>query len=108
MSRDDSDDGLNNGAEHTLSVQCKNCLDSHIYASKVVPLKHDLAHMLPVLDGIDRRLGEEDLSTGRVDLHLLAEGVVPEMLHVIPPFDDAVVHLHRRHTLDKTPLLLPR
>ena len=77
----------------TLRVQREDGLDGDVHAAEAVPLEHDLAHLLPVLERVHRRLGQEDLGAGRVDAHLLVEGVVPQQLHVVPAFDDAVFHL---------------
>lgn len=79
--------------ELTLRVQRQHGLNRHVDAAKVVALQHDLAHLLAVLERVHGRLREEDLAPGRVDLHLLVEGVVPQMLHIIPLLHDAVFHL---------------
>lgn len=78
----------------TLGVEGKHGLDGDIDAAKVVAFEHDLGHHLAVLQGVHWRFGEEDLAAGGVDLHLLEEGVVPEMLHVVPALDDTVLHLY--------------
>lgn len=78
--------------EHTLRIQSQHSLNSHINTPKTIPLEHDLAHLLAVPEGIHGRFGEEDLAATGVDLHLVEEGVVPEVLHVVPFLDDAVLH----------------
>lgn len=75
-----------------MRIQRQHSLDGHIYATKVVPLKHDLAHLLPVLDRVHGRLRQQDLPAGRVDLELFVKCVVPKVLHVIPFLDDTVLH----------------
>ena len=78
----------------TLGVEGEDGLDGDIDTAKVVAFKHDFGHHFAVLQGVHWRFGEEDLAAGGVDLHLLEEGVVPEMLHVVPALDDTVLHLH--------------
>ena len=67
----------------------------NVHAAEVVLLEHDVAHLLAVLERVHGRFGEEDLAAGGVDLHLLVEGEVPEVFHVIPSLDDPVLHLKR-------------
>lgn len=90
----------------TLRVQRQHRLNRHVDAAKVVALQHDLAHLLAVLERVHGRLREEDLAPGRVDLHLLVEGVVPQMLHIIPLFDDAVFHLQQQSV--NMPVVFPQ
>ena len=78
-----------------LCVEGEHGLNGDIYAAKVVALKHDFGHHFAVLEGVHWRFGEQDLATGGVDFHLLEEGVVPEVLHVVPALDDTVFHLSR-------------
>lgn len=52
-----------------------------------------LDDLLPVLGGVHGRLRQQDLAVAGVDVELLrAEGVVPQVLHVVPVPDDAVLH----------------
>lgn len=52
-----------------------------------------LDDLLPVLGGVHGRLGQQDLAVARVDVELLGpEGVVPQVLHVVPVPHDAVLH----------------
>lgn len=76
----------------TLGIECEDGLDCDVDAAKLVILKHDLGHLLAVLERVHRGLGEEDLAPARVDLEFLLERVVPQDLHVVPVLDDAVVH----------------
>jgi len=75
-----------------LCVQRQHGLDGNVDTAEAVAVKHDLAHLLPVLEGVHGRLGQQDLTACGVDLHLLVEGVVPQVLHVVPLLDDAVLH----------------
>lgn len=78
--------------KHTLRIQSQHSLNSDIDTTEAVALEHDLAHLLAVPEGVHGGLGEEDLAAAGVDLHLVEEGVVPEVLHVVPLLDDAVLH----------------
>lgn len=52
-----------------------------------------LDDFLPVLGGVHGGLGQKDLAVAGVDVELLwAKGVVPQVLHVIPVPDNAVLH----------------
>lgn len=62
----------------TLSIEGEHSLNSDVDTTKLIVLKHDLAHFLPVLGRIHRRFGEEDLLAGSLDLELLLKGVIPE------------------------------
>ena len=76
----------------TLSIQRQNGLNCDIDATKAVLLEHDLGHALTVDLWVHGRLSEQDLAAGGVDLELLVKRVVPEMFHVLPVADDAVLH----------------
>jgi len=82
----------NNTRGQTLGVEGEHGLNGDIDTTEVVAFKHDFSHHFAVLQGVHWRFGEEDLAASRVNLHLLEEGVVPEMLHVVPALDDTVLH----------------
>merc|ERR1739848_253943 len=52
--------------------------------------KHDLSHLLPVGLGVEGSLSQEDGVLLGGDTELIVEGVVPDLLHVIPVGHDAV------------------
>lgn len=79
-------------ARRTLGIQGQHRLDRHVDAAEAVALEHDLAHLLAVLERVHGRLRQQDLAALGVRLHLLVEGVVPEVLHVVPLLHDAVLH----------------
>ena len=60
-----------------MSVQSKDGLNGDVDAAKLVLLKHDLAHLFPVLGRVHRRFGEHDLAAFGADLELFVKGVVP-------------------------------
>jgi hypothetical protein len=67
-------------------------LDGDVDTAKVISIKHDLAHLLSVLERVHRRLRQEDLLARRIDLELLVEGIIPKMFHIVPLLNDAVLH----------------
>src|SRR5262249_26081805 len=53
-------------------------------------LEHDLGHALTVSLGVEGSLSEEDRVLLRGDTQLVVEGVVPDLLHIVPVGDDTV------------------
>jgi hypothetical protein len=49
-----------------------------------------LSHFLPVGFGIERGLGEKDGMFLRSNTEFIVEGVVPNLLHVVPVGDNTV------------------
>jgi hypothetical protein len=92
-------DGVGNtvaGVEHDTSraagrVERQDSLDGDVERRGVESLEHDLGHLLTVRLRVQRRLGEEDRVLLRRDTQLVVEGVVPDLLHVVPVGDDAVL-----------------
>ena len=83
------------GVEHntgrtTRCVQGKDCLDLHVECGYVEGFKHDLGHLFPVCLGIERGLCKEDWMFFRRNAQLIIEGVVPNLLHIVPIGDDTV------------------
>merc|ERR1719300_1465776 len=72
-------------------VQRQHSLDVHVHGRCVEGLKHDLGHLLPVGLGVERCLGQEDWVLLRGDTELVVEGVMPDLLHVVPVGHDAVL-----------------
>ena len=54
-------------------------------------LKDDLNELLPVALGVEGSLGVEMRGLVGRDSQLVVEGVVPDLLHVVPVGDDAVL-----------------
>ncbi|KGL73103.1 hypothetical protein N309_08917, partial [Tinamus guttatus] len=71
-------------------VQGQHSLDGHVHGRHVEGLKHDLGHLFPVGFGVERSLSEEGGVLLRGHAQLVVEGVVPNLLHVVPVCDDAV------------------
>ena len=66
-------------------------LNGDIHGGGAEGLKHDLGHLLPVGLGVEGRLSEQDGVLLGGDAQLVVEGVVPDLLHVVPVGDDAVL-----------------
>merc|ERR1719422_234532 len=73
-------------------VEGEHSLDGDIHGGGVEGLKHDLGHLLPVGLGVERGLSEEDGVLLRGNAELIVEGVVPDLLHVVPVGDDSVLN----------------
>merc|ERR1719383_98948 len=75
----------------TGSVQGKHGLDAHVRGGGVEGLEDDLDELLPVALGVEGSLGVEMRRLVGRDSQLVVEGVVPDLLHVIPGSDDTVL-----------------
>merc|ERR1711872_602808 len=83
-------------------VEGKHSLDTDVHGWAVEHLEGDLRHLFPVGLRVKRSLRVED---GRLiwrDSQLVVEGVMPDLLHVIPVGDDTV--LDGVHQREDTPL----
>merc|ERR1712083_874945 len=72
-------------------IEGEDSLDGNIHGGHIEGLKHDLGHLLTVSLGVEGSLGEEDGLFLRGNTELIVEGVVPDLLHVIPVGDDSVL-----------------
>merc|ERR550534_3236966 len=73
-------------------IEGEDSLDGNIHGGHVEGLEHDLGHLLTVSLGVKGSLSEEDGLFLRGDTELVVEGVVPDLLHVIPVGDDSVLN----------------
>merc|ERR1712178_74095 len=73
-------------------VQGEHSLDGDVHGGHVEGLEHDLGHLLPVGLGVEGSLSQEDGLLLGGDTELVVEGVVPDLLHVIPVGDDSVLN----------------
>merc|ERR1719397_1583944 len=76
----------------TRGIQGEDSLDGDIHGRHVEGLEHDLGHLLTVSLGVEGSLSKEDRLLLRGNTELIVEGVVPDLLHVIPVGDDSVLH----------------
>ena len=75
----------------TGGVQGQDSLDGDVEGGGVEGLEHDLGHLLTVRLGVDGGLSQEDGVLLGSDTELVVEGVVPDLLHVIPVGDNTVL-----------------
>merc|ERR1719187_2198158 len=68
----------------TRGIEGEDSLDGNIHGRHVKGFKHDLSHFLTVSLGVKGSLSEEDGLFLRGNTELIVEGVVPDLLHVIP------------------------
>merc|ERR1719458_1809872 len=76
----------------TRGVEGKDSLDGNIHGGHVEGLEHDLSHLLTVSLGVEGSLSKEDGLLLGGNTELVVEGVVPDLLHVIPVGDDSVLN----------------
>merc|ERR1712227_443312 len=72
-------------------VEGEDSLDGDVHRGHVEGLEHDLGHLLSVGLGVEGSLGQEDGLLLGGNTELIVEGVVPDLLHVIPVGDDSVL-----------------
>merc|ERR1719427_2472042 len=72
-------------------VEGENSLDANIHGGHVEGLEHDLSHLLTVGLRVKGSLSEHAGRLFRGNTELIVEGVVPDLLHVIPVGDDTML-----------------
>ena len=73
-------------------IEGEDSLDGNIHGRHVEGLKHDLSHLLTVGLGVEGSLSQEDGLLLRGNTELIVEGVVPDLLHIIPVGDDSMLN----------------
>jgi hypothetical protein len=73
-------------------VQGQHSLDGDVHGGGVEGLEHDLSHLLSVGLGVQWGLSEQDWVLFRGNSELVVEGVMPDLLHIIPVGDDTVLN----------------
>ena len=73
-------------------IEGEDSLDGNIHGGHVEGLKHDLGHLLTVGLGVEGSLSQEDGLLLRGNTELIVEGVVPDLLHIIPVGDDSMLN----------------
>merc|ERR1712158_210541 len=73
-------------------IEGEDSLDGNIHGGHVKGLEHVLGHLLTVSLGVEGSLSEEDGLFLWGNTELIVEGVVPDLLHVIPVGDDSVLN----------------
>merc|ERR1711883_46328 len=74
----------------TRGIEGKDSLDGNIHGGHVEGLEHDLSHLLTVSLGVEWSLSKEDGLLLRGNTEFIVEGVMPDLLHIIPAGDDTV------------------
>ena len=84
----------------TGGVKGEDSLDGDVEGRGVEGLENDLGHLLTVALGVDGSLSEEDGVLLGSHTELVVEGVVPDLLHVVPVGDNTVLDgvLERQNT----------
>merc|ERR1739847_251758 len=76
----------------TGGIKGEDSLDGNIHGGHVEGLEHDLSHLLTVSLGVEGSLSEENGLFLWGNTELIVEGVMPDLLHVIPVGDDSVLN----------------
>merc|ERR1711971_727184 len=74
----------------TRGVEGKDGLDGNIHGGHVEGLKHDLSHLFTISLGVKGSLSEEDGLLLGGNTEFIVEGVMPDLLHIIPVGDNTV------------------
>merc|ERR1719217_1558302 len=90
----------NDARSATRGVQRKHRLDGDVHGRHVECLEHDLGHALAISLRVEWRLSQKHRVLLWRDTQLVVESVMPDLLHVIPVRDDAVLDwvLESKHT----------
>ena len=75
----------------TRGVQGQDSLDSYVHGRGVEGLEHDLSHLFSVSLGVEGSFSQEDGVFLGGNSELVVEGVMPDLLHIIPVGDDSVL-----------------
>merc|ERR1719334_598829 len=70
----------------------EDSLDGDVHGGRVEGLEHDLCHLLTVGLGVEGSFCEQNGLFLRGNTELVEEGVMPDLLHVIPVGDDSVLY----------------
>ncbi len=81
-------------------VEGKHGLDRDVESGNGKGLKHDLRHALPVRLRVERGLGQQHGVLLGIDSKFGVEGMVPDLLHVIPVGHNSVLQrvLNHQHS----------
>merc|ERR1712153_66287 len=76
------------------SIKGEDSLDGNIHGGHVEGLEHDLSHLFTVSLGVEGSLSQKDGLFLWGNTELIVEGVMPDLLHIIPVGDDTVFNAH--------------
>merc|ERR1712213_86975 len=74
----------------TGGIEGEDGLDGNVHGGHVEGLEHDLSHLLTVSLGVEGSLSKEDGLLLGGNTEFIVEGVMPDLLHIIPVGDDTV------------------
>merc|ERR1711862_842805 len=74
----------------TGGIEGEDGLDGNVHGGHVEGLEHDLSHLFTVSLGVEGSLSKEDGLLLGCNTEFIVEGVMPDLLHIIPVGDDAV------------------
>jgi len=74
----------------TRGIEGEDGLDGNIHGRHVEGLEHDLSHLFTVSLGVEGSLSKEDGLLLGGNTEFIVEGVMPDLLHIIPVGDDTV------------------
>ena len=80
----------NNTSGTAGSIQWQHSLNGNVEGGHVESFKHDLGHLFTVGFRVQRGFGAENRVFFRGNTQLIVEGVMPNLLHVVPVGDDTV------------------
>merc|ERR1712201_19321 len=73
-------------------IEGEDSLDGNIHGGHVEGLEHDLGHLLTVSLGVEGSLSKKDGLLLRGNTEFIVEGVMPDLLHIVPVGDDSVLN----------------
>jgi hypothetical protein len=73
-------------------VEGKDSLDGNVHGGGVEGLEHDLSHLLSVGLRVEGSLSQKDGVFLRGNTEFVVEGVMPDLLHIVPVGDDSVLN----------------
>merc|ERR1719474_906605 len=76
----------------TRGIEGEDSLDGNIHGGHVEGLEHALGHLLTVSLGVEGGFSEKDGLFLRSNTELIVEGVVPDLLHIIPVSNDSMLN----------------
>merc|ERR1712183_1045498 len=71
-------------------IEGEDSLDGDIHGGHVEGLEHDLSHLLTVSLGVEGSFSKKDGLFLWGNTEFIVEGVMPDLLHIIPVGDDTV------------------
>merc|ERR1711912_18400 len=70
----------------------EHSLDGDVHGGAVEGLKHNLCHLFTVSLGVEGSLSQEDGVLLGGNTEFIVEGVMPDLLHIVPVGDDTVLN----------------